>query len=97
MLLEHTTTCPVPRSTARRTRTQASIFLHRAPHALFMRSVKILSRGSAVPNIPQIYTSLNPIRFSATLMLQHPSGHCQSHAAQVPGKQTALDFAPGSI
>ena len=58
---------------------------------------KILSRGSTAPNTPQIYTSLNPLRFSATSMLQHPSGHCQSHAAQVPGKQTALDFAPGSI
>ena len=97
MVLEHTTTCPVPRSTAHRTRTQSKHFSPSSTSCIIHELTKILSRGSTGPNTPQIYTSLNPLRFSATSMLQHPSGHCQSHAAQVPGKQTALDFAPGSI
>ena len=75
---------------------KASIFPS-STSCIIHEATKIFSRGSTAPNPPQIYTSLNPLRFSATSMLQHPSGHRQSHAAQVPGKQTALDLAPGSI
>ena len=41
--------------------------------------------------------SLKAARFPATSTLQYPRGHRQTYATEVPGKKTALDFAPGSI
>ena len=74
MVLAHTTTCFVPRSTGRRSRTQKSI-LPSCTSCIIHEAINILSRGSAAPNTQKIYTSLKPPRFPATSTLQHPRGY----------------------
>ena len=96
MVLAHTTTCPVPRSTAHRCRTQAGIF-PTSTSCIIHEARKFLKWGSTPSNRQQIYLSLKPARFSATSTLQHPRGYRQFHAAGVLDKKTALDFAPESI
>ena len=96
MVLAHTTTCFVPRSIGQRSGTQASI--NRSSTSCIIHEARnFFSGGSAAPNTQQIYTSLKPPHFPATSTLQHPRGYRQTHAAEVPSKKTALDFAPGSI
>ena len=76
---------------------------HAATHAsiasctIQQATKKNFARGGAAPNIQHIYTTLKPAGAPATSTLQHPTGHCQSHFAEVLDKQADLDFGPGSI
>ena len=78
--------------------------LHVGAHALIDHIMhyssghrKIFARGGGASNTQQIYTTLKAAGFPATSTLQHPTGHRQSHAAEVLDKKAALDFGPGSI
>ena len=68
-----------------------------APNTQHTCTKKNFARGGAAPNTQHTYTSLKPSGLPATSTLQHPTGHCQSHLAEVLDKQAALDFGPGSI
>ena len=97
MLLARTTICPAPRSTGLGHRTQPRMHRSIASCPIQQGTKKNFARGGAAPNTQHTYTSLKPSGLPATSTLQHPTGHCQSHLAEVLDKQAALDFGPGSI
>lgn len=70
---------------------------HRSTYALFMRQNKNFARGSTAPDNQRFFISLKAVSWTPTSTLQYPTGHRQSHIAEVPDQKTALDFAPGSI
>ena len=58
---------------------------------------KIFCEVRAGTNTPEICISLKAAHSPATSTLQHPTGHRQSHDAEVLYEKAALDLAPGSI
>ena len=59
-------------------------------HELFMTHTTLFDADTTPPHSQHIFTSLKPLRKSATLSTRHPTGRSQTHADIVLDKKTSF-------